>query len=266
MPDTPPRPPGDLAIQPAGAKLSEAEQKMVARLFSDPTYFPVEFRTWLKTYIEGSGITLPASQIKGGGSGSRTGLPAGIIIPYPAAALPPDAIQCDGAAILRTDYRKLFEIIGVTWGAGDGTTTFNIPDFRDRTLYGIGPKVTLAQTDGVASGSRGGPEHHHTFGQTSQPAGAHDHGGSTSEGGYHDHNLDGFTGQTFNMNPITDASINFLQGVGDARTHAAGSHWHDLQTDAAGDHSHFVSGPTSGGFLANRGSFAGVKYAITTGL
>lgn len=43
---------------------------------------------------------------------------------------------CDGAPVNRTDFPSLFAAIGVTWGTGDGTTTFNLPDFRDRVLVG----------------------------------------------------------------------------------------------------------------------------------
>lgn len=47
-------------------------------------------------------------------------------------------LVCDGAPVSRTDFANLFAAIGATWGAGDGTTTFNLPDFRDRTLVGVG--------------------------------------------------------------------------------------------------------------------------------
>src|SRR5262245_56564258 len=155
-------PPGELG-QPQGSGLTEQEAKQVARLLSDPTYFPVEFRAWIKSFLESSGIVLPASQIKGGGTGNRTGLPAGLVVAVPIAALPPDCVACNGQAVVRTDFQRLFELLGTTWGAGDGTTTFNLPDFRDRALYGIGGRIGLAATDGVAFGSRGGPWHYHYF-------------------------------------------------------------------------------------------------------
>lgn len=47
-------------------------------------------------------------------------------------------LECDGTAVDRTEFADLFAAIGTTWGIGNGTTTFNIPDFRGRTLIGAG--------------------------------------------------------------------------------------------------------------------------------
>ena len=47
-----------------------------------------------------------------------------------------DEIRLEGATVSRTTYADLFEIYGVTYGSGDGTTTFQLPDFRDRVLWG----------------------------------------------------------------------------------------------------------------------------------
>lgn len=55
----------------------------------------------------------------------------------PNAFLPSNCIWLEGAEVSRTDYNNLFAIYGTTYGAGDGSTTFNLPDFRDRYLCGI---------------------------------------------------------------------------------------------------------------------------------
>jgi microcystin-dependent protein len=44
--------------------------------------------------------------------------------------LPPGTLLCDGSAVSRTTYANLFAVIGTTWGVGDGTSTFNLPDNR----------------------------------------------------------------------------------------------------------------------------------------
>ena len=49
---------------------------------------------------------------------------------------PPLWLLCDGSAVSRTTYADLFGAIGTTWGAGDGSTTFNLPDFRGRVTFG----------------------------------------------------------------------------------------------------------------------------------
>ena len=47
-------------------------------------------------------------------------------------------LLCDGQAVSRTDYADLFELVGTNFGAGDGVTTFNIPDYRGKFLRGLG--------------------------------------------------------------------------------------------------------------------------------
>lgn len=54
----------------------------------------------------------------------------------PNAILPNNCIWLDGSAVSRTDYSTLFSIYGTTYGAGDGSTTFNLPDFRNRYICG----------------------------------------------------------------------------------------------------------------------------------
>lgn len=64
----------------------------------------------------------------GGGGGGGAEAPVGSMLLFPSAAtLPPKYLRCDGTAISRTTYATLFATIGVTEGAGNGTTTFNLP-------------------------------------------------------------------------------------------------------------------------------------------
>jgi len=59
-------------------------------------------------------------------------LPAGTLIDYAGTVEPSGWLLCDGRAVSRTDYASLFASIGTAYGTGDGSTTFNIPDFRGR--------------------------------------------------------------------------------------------------------------------------------------
>ena len=52
--------------------------------------------------------------------------------------VPPHCLACDGSAVSRATYSELFEVFGETYGAGDGETTFNLPDFRGHFLRGAG--------------------------------------------------------------------------------------------------------------------------------
>lgn len=64
-------------------------------------------------------------------------------------------LYCNGAAVSRTVYANLFAAIGTTYGAGDGSTTFNLPDFRGRTPVGYGAVGTNAQPTVTLGGTTG---------------------------------------------------------------------------------------------------------------
>lgn len=63
-------------------------------------------------------------------------VPAGIMQMFAGNTIPAGWLLCDGSAISRTDYAKLFSAIGTTWGAGDGSTTFNLPNSIGRFAEG----------------------------------------------------------------------------------------------------------------------------------
>ena len=65
-------------------------------------------------------------------------IPPGATLDYAGPTPPVGWLLCDGSAVSRTTYAALFTAIGTTWGAGDGSTTFNLPDLRDRTTVGRG--------------------------------------------------------------------------------------------------------------------------------
>lgn len=75
-------------------------------------------------------------------------IPVGSIIPYGNSVVPETYLLCNGQAVSRTDYPELFAIIGTTFGSGDGSTTFNVPDYRDKFVLGAGGDVALAETGG----------------------------------------------------------------------------------------------------------------------
>lgn len=71
------------------------------------------------------------------GAVSGDTLPIGATVPYPGTTAPTNWLICDGSAISRTTYQDLFNVIGTTFGSGDGSTTFNLPDMRSRTPVGV---------------------------------------------------------------------------------------------------------------------------------
>lgn len=76
--------------------------------------------------------------------------PTGAILAYAGSTAPTGWLLCNGATISRTTYAALFAVLGTTYGAGDGSTTFALPDMRGRVGVGIGANgvTTLGQTGG----------------------------------------------------------------------------------------------------------------------
>ena len=66
----------------------------------------------------------------------NTGVPVGTMITFAGKTVPEGYLLCNGAAVSRTTYARLFAAIGTTYGAGDGSTTFNLPDVNERFLQG----------------------------------------------------------------------------------------------------------------------------------
>jgi len=93
---------------------------------------------------------------------------SGTIVPWGGTSSPTGWLECDGAAVSRTTYADLFTAIGTTYGAGDGSSTFNLPDIRGRTAVGkdnmggsAANRITSAVTvDGTALGQTGGSQSH----------------------------------------------------------------------------------------------------------
>jgi microcystin-dependent protein len=94
--------------------------------------------------VLGSGSTLPGT-LESLAARLAVQVPAdGVIIPvgtvweFAGAAAPTGWLFCDGSAVSRTTYNTLFSVIGTTYGVGDGSTTFNLPDRRGRVGIGAG--------------------------------------------------------------------------------------------------------------------------------
>lgn len=65
-------------------------------------------------------------------------MPSGALLDFAGSTAPVGFLLCDGAAVSRTTYSDLFAALGVIYGAGNGTTTFNVPNFSGRTSVGVG--------------------------------------------------------------------------------------------------------------------------------
>lgn len=132
-------------------------------------------------------------------------IPTGVVMAFAAAAAPSGWRICDGAAISRAAFAALFTVIGTTYGVGDGSTTFNLPDLRGRALTGL----DSGQTEFTPLGKTGGAKTH-TLSTTEMPV--HAHTVNFSDPG-HGHQMLGAqnaagTGPTGRMAPGVNAAAN----------------------------------------------------------
>ena len=130
---------------------------------------------WLEEHNEdGSHITPPPAEI------SDLGLPVGTLIPYAGSTVPTGWLLCDGTAISRSTYTTLFGVVSTTYGSGDGATTFNLPDLRQRFPLGkaaSGTGSTLGATGGAIDHTHTGPSHTHTGPSHTHTGPSHTHTG-----------------------------------------------------------------------------------------
>lgn len=102
--------------------------------------------------------------------------PAGTITAYAGQSAPDGYLICDGSAVSRTTYATLFSVIGTTYGTGDNSTTFNLPDLQGRAIIGVSPSHAISTTGG---------EETHTLMEYEMPS--HNHSGSTDVCDSHHH-------------------------------------------------------------------------------
>ena len=109
-------------------------------------------------------------------AGFLDNVPIGAGMDWFTNTAPDNWMLCQGQAISRTTYAQLFAVIGTTYGAGDGTTTFNLPDFRGRTGVGKSASGTFANL-GTKTGAETVtlninqiPSHNHSYTKTNGSA------------------------------------------------------------------------------------------------
>ena len=89
------------------------------------------------------------------------GVPVGVVNPFAGSTAPTDWLLCFGQAVSRTTYASLFALVSTTYGVGDGSTTFNLPDLRGRTVAGVdnmggtdAGRLDIANSSGTVVGTQ----------------------------------------------------------------------------------------------------------------
>ena len=99
-------------------------------------------------------------------------IPIGTVQHFATETAPDGWLKADGVAVSRTEYADLFAAIGTTFGEGDGSTTFNVPDLQDKFVLGLGSTyATIAATGGEVEHTLTTsemPSHSHTYSTLSE--------------------------------------------------------------------------------------------------
>lgn len=119
----------------------------------------------------GDGTTVYCVSYQKADGAAVVGAATGTVTQYAGSSAPTGWLLCDGSAVSRTTYAALFTIVGTTYGTGDGSTTFNLPDIRGRVSIGAGQgsgltNRTLAATGGAETHTltiAEMPAHTHTY-------------------------------------------------------------------------------------------------------
>jgi microcystin-dependent protein len=181
-------------------------------------------------------------------------IPAGILTPFAGTSAPDGWIICDGGAISRTTFADLFDVIGTTYGAGNGSTTFNIPDLRSRVPIGKGTTVNnaLGSTDGIAEASRSLTHNHSVTvaGHFHDMSGA---GSTLSTNIAHTHASSSVSGTiTISTYDLSHSHDGTTGTESQGHTHSGSTGWQSANHSHSGttgghsaDHTHYVSGTTN---------------------
>jgi microcystin-dependent protein len=206
--------------------------------------------------------------------------PPGAIVPYAGATAPTGWLLCDGSAVSRATYPALHAILKdaagantYPYGSGDGSTTFNLPNFKGRIPVGRDATQTEFDVMGETGGAKSRtlttaelPAHSHTIGGSTGAGSAHSHGVgtlATATGGAHTHNI-GWQGSV--AGATNGVFIDYFNnkshdGANVMDTH--NGHTHTITGATATESAHTHSLPATTGTSAAASSYSQMPPYIT---
>ena len=141
-----------------------------------------------KVYFKSDGALYQKNSAGAEAPIGAAGAPIGAIFQWPAAAAPTGYALCQGQAISRTTYADLFAVLSTTWGSGDGSSTFNLPNLKGKIPVGL----DAAQTE-FASLTQTGGEKAHQITTSEMPGHTHtinhDHPNTATTSDSHNHTI-----------------------------------------------------------------------------
>lgn len=186
---------------------------------------------------------------------STSGSPTGAVTQFAGSAAPTGWLLCDGTAVSRATYADLFAAIGTTYGAGNGSTTFNLPNLKGRVPVGRDSADTSFDVLGETGGAKTHtltvtemPSHTHVQDSHNHTQAAHSHT-LTDPGHNHTQNAHTHT-QTGHSHTLTDPGHNHTQN---SHNHTQNAHSHATTTDTSAKAVSTVTTAATAGY-ANSGS------------
>ena len=152
------------------------------------------------------------------------GVNTGIVVPWGSASIPSGFLECNGQAVSRSTYAALFAVVSTTYGIGDGTTTFNVPDLTDRTVVNKSNTKNLAQTGGANTVTPTGNISGSTGSTTL----------TTQQIASHTHNIPQFVPSAGNQQYISLGMEGVASGFASSSTGGGQSHDHTLSANFSG--------------------------------
>lgn len=211
-----------------------------------PAIFATNDNLYLGVTVDEGDEMAPRQRLAVAGYALHAGIsdgdnPVGAVQMYGGSSAPEGWLLCDGAAVSRGTYADLFSVIGLVFGSGDATLTFNLPDFRDR--FSIGRSVTreLGTIGGVPTINLA---HSHTVDGHTHPIStvklSHSHSFSgTLYGGAHNHTL------SYDLYSMIGDLGDTVTSDGSVAQVGSEDHGHRINhTFGGGEHSHSYSGNT----------------------
>ncbi len=127
---------------------------------------------WKDVYEDKFSLYSTTAQMNAAIASAAARIPGEMIV-YGGASVPSGWLLCDGSLVGRATYQNLFNAIGVTWGSGDGSTTFALPDLRGRVPVGIGTGDATNATAWTVGEKKG--DEKHTLIKAELPAESYDY-------------------------------------------------------------------------------------------
>tara|TARA_R100001086_G_scaffold87670_1_gene42846 strand:- start:658 stop:1242 length:585 start_codon:yes stop_codon:yes gene_type:complete len=157
------------------------------------------------------------------------GIPTATIVPWSSSSVPSGFLECNGSNVSRSTYSALFAVIGTTYGSGDGSSTFGLPDLQDNVAVGKSNNKALASTGGANTVTSTG----NVSGSTANAS------LSTSQLASHSHQMNypvqGGHGTNYSWVTQRGSGGSLISTTNTSNAGSGGSHSHNMSANFVGD-------------------------------